>query len=85
MAAINTSENPLGLLLKAVDFAAKKHSTQRRKDVDKTPYINHPIGVAFILWNEGQVVDLATLQVPAPTTSPLLCIDRYLLIGSCTS
>jgi len=25
-------------------FAAIKHKDQRRKDKDKTPYINHPIG-----------------------------------------
>lgn len=33
-------------LLDAVDFAARKHSTQRRKDPERTPYINHPIGEA---------------------------------------
>ena len=49
-------------LLKAADFAAKKHRDQRRKDSTKTPYINHPIGVAHILAEEGQVDDLAVLQ-----------------------
>jgi guanosine-3',5'-bis(diphosphate) 3'-pyrophosphohydrolase len=34
------------LILKTVNFAALKHSTQRRKDIEETPYINHPIGVA---------------------------------------
>lgn len=33
-------------LLDAVDFAARKHSAQRRKDPERTPYINHPIGEA---------------------------------------
>ena len=33
-------------LMKAVDFAAKKHKDQRRKDASATPYINHPVGVA---------------------------------------
>ena len=47
----------------AVDFAAKKHSTQRRKDKEATPYINHPVGVAFILTNEAKVDDLAVLQI----------------------
>jgi len=37
-------------LIKCVNFAAKKHSTQRRKDVDSTPYINHPIGTIVILF-----------------------------------
>ena len=49
-------------LLKAADFAAKKHRDQRRKDSARTPYINHPIGVANILTEEGHVDDLATLQ-----------------------
>ncbi|NXU63270.1 MESH1 pyrophosphohydrolase, partial [Horornis vulcanius] len=31
-------------LLEAVDFAARKHKDQRRKDPEGTPYINHPIG-----------------------------------------
>lgn len=31
-------------LLDAVDFAARKHRWQRRKDPEETPYINHPIG-----------------------------------------
>ncbi|NXP96012.1 MESH1 pyrophosphohydrolase, partial [Passerina amoena] len=30
-------------LLDAVDFAARKHKEQRRKDPEGTPYINHPI------------------------------------------
>lgn len=53
----------LGRLLDAVHFSAVKHSRQRRKDAEKTPYINHPIGVAHILSSEGNVTDLATLQV----------------------
>ena len=54
----------LGLLLEAANFAAKKHRDQRRKDAHKTPYINHPIGVAHILGSEAGITDLATLQVP---------------------
>ena len=34
----------LSLTIKSVDFAAQKHANQRRKNVDQTPYINHPIG-----------------------------------------
>lgn len=30
---------------KCVDFAARKHQNQRRKNLEKTPYINHPIGM----------------------------------------
>uniref|UniRef100_A0A670YZ12 Guanosine-3',5'-bis(diphosphate) 3'-pyrophosphohydrolase MESH1 n=1 Tax=Pseudonaja textilis TaxID=8673 RepID=A0A670YZ12_PSETE len=49
-------------LLDAVDFAARKHSGQRRKDPERTPYINHPIGVAQILAQEAGVADVAVLQ-----------------------
>jgi (p)ppGpp synthase/HD superfamily hydrolase len=47
---------------KCMNFAAQKHSTQRRKDSAKTPYINHPIGVANILANEGDVTDIDVLM-----------------------
>ncbi len=43
----------LASLIKAMNFAAVKHQTQRRKDAAQTPYINHPIGVANILTSEG--------------------------------
>lgn len=36
-------------LVKAIDFAAKKHANQRRKNSDASPYINHPIDVMNIL------------------------------------
>ncbi|HEU0035687.1 MAG TPA: HD domain-containing protein [Kofleriaceae bacterium] len=42
-----------GLLLRAVEFAAVKHRDQRRKDVERSPYINHPIRVASTLWTHG--------------------------------
>lgn len=46
-----------GLILKALYFAAEKHSDQRRKNAAASPYINHPIHVAEILWNIGDVRD----------------------------
>lgn len=49
-------------LLKAIHFAAHKHRDQRRKNVAKTPYINHPIDVAYLLLFEGGIRDLAVLQ-----------------------
>lgn len=49
-------------LLKALHFAADKHRDQRRKDVDASPYINHPIEVAELLARVGGVTDLVTLQ-----------------------
>jgi guanosine-3',5'-bis(diphosphate) 3'-pyrophosphohydrolase len=45
------------LFIDAVDFAATKHSTQRRKDVDASPYINHPIALAHVLAIEANVDD----------------------------
>ena len=35
--------------IKALHFSTQKHQHQRRKDPEKTPYINHPIEVAYIL------------------------------------
>ena len=48
-------------LLAAMSFAAKKHRDQRRKDVDASPYINHPLAVAETLTNVGDVTDLNVL------------------------
>ena len=48
-------------LLKAIEFASRKHSTQRRKDQDASPYINHPIAVTHLLADTGGVTDLVTL------------------------
>lgn len=55
--------NVIGRILEAVQFAAIKHKDQRRKDPEETPYINHPIGVAYILWKEGAIHDSRVLQV----------------------
>ncbi|XP_077173966.1 guanosine-3',5'-bis(diphosphate) 3'-pyrophosphohydrolase MESH1 [Paroedura picta] len=56
------SPSDLARLLDAADFAARKHKAQRRKDPEGTPYINHPIGVAWILAQEAGVTDLVVLQ-----------------------
>jgi guanosine-3',5'-bis(diphosphate) 3'-pyrophosphohydrolase len=48
-------------LLKALQFSACKHRKQRRKDVDCSPYINHPIAVANLLAEVGEVTDVVTL------------------------
>jgi len=54
---MSISEEDLKRLLKALAFAAHKHRDQRRKDVESSPYINHPIALANILCNEGHVTD----------------------------
>jgi GTP diphosphokinase / guanosine-3',5'-bis(diphosphate) 3'-diphosphatase len=48
----------LNLIMKALSFAAHKHRDQRRKDVDASPYINHPISLADILINEAGISDV---------------------------
>ena len=54
-------EADLKTLLKALAFAADKHKNQRRKDVDASPYINHPISLADILCNEAHITDIETI------------------------
>lgn len=55
-------DNILTAYTKCINFAAIKHRDQRRLDPSKTPYINHPIGVAFILTSEGKITDQNVLQ-----------------------
>jgi guanosine-3',5'-bis(diphosphate) 3'-pyrophosphohydrolase len=50
------------ILLKAIEFASRKHSTQRRKDEEASPYINHPIAVTHLLADTGGITDLVTLM-----------------------
>ena len=50
------------ILLKAIEFASRKHSTQRRKDEEASPYINHPIVVTHLLADTGGITDLVTLM-----------------------
>lgn len=53
--------NDASRLLGAASFAADKHRDQRRKDVEGTPYINHPLDVARILAEAG-VSDVEVLM-----------------------
>uniref|UniRef100_A0A8R1HL28 Guanosine-3',5'-bis(diphosphate) 3'-pyrophosphohydrolase MESH1 n=1 Tax=Caenorhabditis japonica TaxID=281687 RepID=A0A8R1HL28_CAEJA len=57
---VDTELADWNLFMKANDFAARRHRHQKRKD-NATPYINHPIGVAYILTNEAKVYDPVTL------------------------
>ena len=43
------------LVLKAAQFAAIKHRDQRRKDVESSPYIIHPISVALAIADIGGI------------------------------
>lgn len=49
------------LILRAADFAARKHRQQRRKDEASSPYINHPLAVATLLAEVGGVTDAEVL------------------------
>lgn len=51
----------LAKLLKAASFSAKKHTGQTRKGDDAAPYINHPLEVANLLANVGNVEDFDVL------------------------
>ena len=50
-------KNDLTPVLKALNFSAGKHRHQRRKNTAASPYINHPIEVAYTLWTVGKVAD----------------------------
>lgn len=54
--------NTAAAILKALHFAAIKHRDQRRKDVEASPYINHPIEVAELLARVGEATDPVLLQ-----------------------
>ncbi len=55
------SEPASAVLLRVATFAARKHRSQRRRDIDKTPYINHPIEVAHLLADVAGVEDVELL------------------------
>ncbi len=59
-------ENPapaddVGLIIKALAFAAHKHRDQRRKDANASPYINHPISLTDLLYYKGGVGDVVVI------------------------
>ena len=50
--------NNLSRILAAASFAADKHRDQKRKGSDQQPYINHPLQVASLVANVGEVDDV---------------------------
>ncbi|KAM8705285.1 hypothetical protein ACLKA7_009707 [Drosophila subpalustris] len=48
--------------MKCLQYAAQKHSTQRRKDPQSTPYVNHVINVSTILAVEAGITDEGVLM-----------------------
>ena len=72
------------VILKAAHFAAQKHRDQRRKDKDSSPYINHPISVAKIISEIGNVEDPEVLAaallhdtIEDTRTTPEELIDNF--------
>ena len=72
------------LILKAAHFAAQKHRDQRRKDEEVSPYINHPISVAKIISEIGNVEDPEVLAaallhdtIEDTKTTPEELIDNF--------
>jgi GTP diphosphokinase / guanosine-3',5'-bis(diphosphate) 3'-diphosphatase len=55
----------IGLVIRAVEFAAQKHRMQRRKDSDASPYINHPIALMHVLCIDGGITEPAILAAAA--------------------
>ena len=55
----------IGLLVRAIEFAARKHRLQRRKDADASPYINHPVALMSVLCVEADVCDVEVLCAAA--------------------
>jgi guanosine-3',5'-bis(diphosphate) 3'-pyrophosphohydrolase len=65
-------------VLRAAAFAAEKHRSQRRKDADASPYINHPITAAYILVRAGveDPVVLASALLHDTVEDTLTTIDE---------
>jgi GTP diphosphokinase / guanosine-3',5'-bis(diphosphate) 3'-diphosphatase len=53
--SVTKKSRGIALILKAAEFAARKHRDQRRKDKSASPYINHPIALAEVLSRVGGI------------------------------
>ena len=56
---------PMTRVIDAIAFAAHAHRLQRRKDREKTPYINHPVALVQILAVEAGIEDADVLCAAA--------------------
>lgn len=57
-----TAAPDLARLAAAIDFAARRHTEQRRKNAAQSPFINHPIAVMRAVAEEGGVTDVEVLM-----------------------
>jgi len=62
VAGAAVARSDLVRLIDAIAFAAQKHRSQRRKDEDASPYINHPIALAALLAGVAGIEDIVVLQ-----------------------
>jgi guanosine-3',5'-bis(diphosphate) 3'-pyrophosphohydrolase len=60
-AAPRAAPGGVGLVLRALAFAAERHRDQRRRDRHASPFVNHPIEVATQLAVVGGISDPVTL------------------------
>src|SRR5512133_1524521 len=56
------NDTELQFFLGALKFASEKHILLKRKDVEQTPYIHHPIRVAELICRVGGIYDTAILS-----------------------
>ena len=56
------SEEEIYRILQAAEFAAERHQKQNRRNVEKTPYIVHPLRVARHLLMIGHIYDADILM-----------------------
>jgi len=61
LAVNSTATAQISVVLDAVHFSAEKHKYQRRKNIQQTPYICHPIRVADLLTKVAKVTDIRVL------------------------
>ncbi|NBB24392.1 HD domain-containing protein [Porphyrobacter sp. SLTP] len=83
MQVLNRPLSNVATIISAASFAAEKHREQRRKDVDATPYINHPLDVANILIEarveDADILAAATLHdtIEDTKTTPEELRERF--------
>ena len=65
IASMQQPSYDISLVIRAIEFAAKKHRMQRRKDSDASPYINHPIALMHVLCIDGGIRDPKILAAAA--------------------
>lgn len=58
---MNPNQPELSTFVEALAFAANKHKSQRRKDAEASPYVNHLIALARVLTVEGGIEDWTVL------------------------